>query len=157
MIKWVQDGSRRDQWDEKISAIVHENCVKCHGTVPGLASFVEYDGITKYTEIDQGATVSALTRVSHIHLFGIAFIFFFVCLIFNFTTGIPVVAKSIIIGSPFAFLIIDIFSWWLIKWFPDFAWLTILAGTIYNIAAAFMILSSLYQMWVMPFLKRQTH
>ena len=39
IIKWVQSGSPENVWDSKIQEIVNQNCVKCHGTVPGLASF----------------------------------------------------------------------------------------------------------------------
>ena len=35
----------------------------------------------------EGATITSLTRVSHIHLFGISFIFFFIGLIFSFAVG----------------------------------------------------------------------
>lgn len=150
IVKWVQAGSPRDGWDNSVQSIVHANCVRCHGTVPGLPSFATYEGITVYTEIDEGATIQSLARVSHIHLFGIAFIFFFVCAIFSLASGIPSSLKSLAIGFPFAFLLIDILCWWLVKWYPIFARVEIAAGTGMNIAAAFMILTSLYQMWFLP-------
>jgi hypothetical protein len=149
LIKWVQGGSSRSEWDQNIQPIVNSNCVKCHGTVPGLASFTTYEGITAYTEIDTGASIDSLTRVSHIHLFGIAFIFFFVCLIFSLATGIPVALKATVIGFPFVFLIVDILCWWLVKWFPVFARVEIAAGIGMNLCAGFMILVSLFQMWVL--------
>jgi hypothetical protein len=148
IVKWVQSGSPLAEWEGSIQEVFARNCVKCHGGVPGLAAFTTYDGIKPYTTIDTGATVSSLARVSHIHLFGIAFIFFFVCAIFSFAKGVPVPLKLIAIGFPFAFILVDIASWWLIKWYPSFAWLEIIAGLGYFSAAAFMILTSLYQMWL---------
>ncbi len=98
-------------------------------------------------QIDEGATIPTLARVSHIHLFGIAFIFFFVCLIFYFATGIPTWLRVTAIAMPYVFITIDVFSWWATKWVPAAAYLTILGGFGYAISSGFMILTSLYQMW----------
>ena len=133
-----------------MGAVFAANCVKCHGVIPGLPNFNTYDGAAPFAQFDRGASVEDLTRVSHIHLFGIAFIFFFVCLIFSLSVRVPRLLKAAAIGFPFLFLCVDILSWWLTRWWPGFAWTTILGGFGYNLAAAFMILTSLYQMWVMP-------
>lgn len=95
-------------------------------------------------------SINDLTRLSHIHLFGISFIFFFICLIFSLAIGINPILKAAVIGAPFLFLVVDVLSWWLTKWYPSFAYMTIIGGLSYNLAAAFMILTSLYQMWVLP-------
>lgn len=150
IIKWVRLGSPEDQWQSTIQPIVAKNCTHCHGAIPGLPNFTTYDGIKPEAQIDEGASVGDLTRVSHIHLFGIAFIFFFICIIFSLAIRIPPTLKAIAIGTPFLFLIVDIFSWWATKWVPSFAYATIIGGMCYNLAAAFMILTSLYQMWIMP-------
>lgn len=150
IIKWVEAGSPRGVWDGSVGAVFAKNCVKCHGTIPGLADFTTYEGVTAYTEIDQGASVSALTRVSHIHLFGIAFISFFLCGIFSLSVGLPGWLKAAAIATPFVFQLVDISSWWLTKWYPGFAYMTMVGGFTYNLSAAFMILTSLYQMWVLP-------
>ena len=83
-------------------------------------------------------------------LFGISFIFFFICLIFSLSVRVPKTLKAVAIGTPFVFLIVDIFSWWATKWVPAFAYLEIAAGIANNVAAAFMILTSLHQMWILP-------
>lgn len=150
IVKWVENGSTREEWDSHVGAIFQANCVRCHGTIPGLADFRTYEGVKPKAAVDEGATVQDLTRVSHIHLFGIAFIFFFVCLIFSLTVNVPRALKAGAIGFPFLFLCVDISAWWLTHWWPSFAWATILGGIGYNLAAAFMILTSLYQMWVLP-------
>jgi hypothetical protein len=150
IIKWVETGSDRGLWDASVSAVFSKNCVKCHGTIPGLADFTTYEGVAAFTAIDEGATVSSLTRVSHIHLFGIAFISFFVCAIFSLSVGLPTWLKAGVIAAPFVFQLVDIAGWWLTKWYPGFAYMTMLGGFTYNLSAGFMILTSLYQMWVMP-------
>ncbi len=150
IVKWVQTGSPRDEWDGRVQAVFAANCVKCHGTIPGLADFRTYDGVKRFAQIDEGKDTPALARVSHIHLFGISFISFFVCLIFSLTVGIPTWLKATAIATPFVFQVIDVMSWWLTAWSPSFAFLTIIGGSCYGLTSGFMVLTSLYQMWVMP-------
>lgn len=150
IVKWVRQGSPEDQWNTSIQPIVNKNCIMCHGGIPGLPRFTSYAEIKPLAQIDEGATVESLTRVSHIHLFGIAFIFFFICLIFSLTIRLPAKLKATTIAMPFLFLVVDILAWWLTKWYPSFAYMTIVGGLAYNVAAVFMILTSLYQMWIMP-------
>jgi hypothetical protein len=155
IVHWVRDGASREAWDRELGGVFAENCVKCHGTIPGLPNFRSFEGVKPYAAFDGGTTVQDLTRLSHIHLFGIAFIFFFVCGIFSLAVDVPKVLQAAAIATPFAFLLVDISSWWLTKWFPSAAWLTIVGGTVNNLAAAFMILTSLWQMWVMPWRRRR--
>ncbi len=150
IVKWVQEGSPKEQWDEKVQSIFASNCVTCHGAIPGLADFRTYEGIKGFAQIDEGKDPPALARVSHIHLFGIAFISFFVCLIFSLSVGLPTWVKSVAIVTPFVFQVVDVLSWWLTAWTPSFAFLTIIGGTCYQLASFFMIVTSLYQMWIMP-------
>ena len=151
IIKWVRNDSPQSGWNAQVKDIVYRNCIKCHGMIPGLADFRTFEGIKKMASFDKGITINALTRVSHIHLFGIAFIFFFIALIFSFTEKINQTLKVLSIAMPFAFLVFDILSWWMTKFIPGFAILTIAAGFGYALSSAFMITTSLYQMW---FLKK---
>lgn len=147
IVRWVRAGSSREAWDAQIAGIVVTNCVKCHGTIPGLPDFRSYEGVRPYAAIDEGASVSDLARVSHIHLFGIAFIYVFVCGIFALSEALPKWLRAALVATPFAFLVLDVLSWWLTKWWPGFAWLTIVGGTVNNLAAALMITRSLWELW----------
>ncbi len=151
IIQWVQDGAPDQEWESKVKDLFTSNCTQCHGTIPGLPDFNNLQIVKHAAEIDKGASVDSLTRVSHIHLFGIAFIFFFVGLVFSLAVGIHPRVKAIIILIPFVFLMLDVVSWWLVKWYPSFAVLTIIGGIGYSVASAFMISTSLYQMWILPF------
>jgi len=153
IIQWVQQGSPEDRWEPELKHLFKDNCTQCHGNIPGLPDFNKFESVKVLAEVDKGASVDSLTRVSHIHLFGIAFIFFFVGLIFSLAVGINQWIKAIIIFIPFLFLILDVFSWWLVKWYPNFAILTIIGGIGYSMASGFMLLTSLYQMWIMPYTK----
>lgn len=149
IIKWVRKGSPEAEWDSHMKAVFKDNCASCHGNIPGLPDFNKLEEAKKVAHIDQGASVQSLTRVSHIHLFGISFIFFFMGFIFSFSVGVPRWIKIIVIALPFAFLGVDILSWWLTKLSPHFAWLTIIGGIGYSLASTFMWFVSMYEMLIL--------
>lgn len=155
LIKWARAGAPEGEWEQEIEPVTDQYCVACHANMPGLTNVGEKDAMIKVAETDRGAGISSLTRVSHIHLFGIAFIFFFVGLIFSFATGFSPIVKSLLIFTPFVFLIIDVASWWLTKVNPNFAWLVMIGGMGYSLASTVMIFSSLYQMCVKPFMAKK--
>lgn len=155
MIKWARAGAPEGEWETKIKPLVDQYCVACHANMPGITNIGQKDLMIKVAAIDKGASLTTLTRVSHIHLFGIAFIFFFVGLIFSFATGFNPIVKSLLIFTPFLFLIVDIASWWLTKWHPGFAWLVMIGGFGYSLASTVMIFTSLYQMCVKPLLAKK--
>jgi hypothetical protein len=147
MIQWARDGAPLIHWETKIQPLVQQYCVSCHNAESNLPDFTKLEVFQKEAAIDEGATYTSLTRVSHIHLFGIAFIFLFVGWIFGLAE-FPARWKLILIATPFAFLILDILSWWLTKFSPGFAWLTMLGGIGYSLASTVMIFTSLMQMWL---------
>jgi len=157
LIHWARDGASEELWQSDIKQDVQQYCSACHGTIPGLPVLGNYEIIQKLAETDQGASIDSLTRVSHIHLFGIAFIFFFMGYIFSFSVGIPKWLKEVTILMPFIFLILDIVSWWATKWFPGFAWFTMIGGAGYSLASTFMWFTCMYQMWVLPYNGKDYH
>ena len=157
LIKWAREGAQESEWQPTIKPIVDQYCASCHAHIPGLPNITRLDEMQKVAQIDTGAAWSTLTRVSHIHLFGIAFIFFFVGFIFSFASGFKPWVKALLIFTPFAFLILDIAAWWLTKMVPEFAVLVMLGGLGYTLASSIMILTSLYQMWLMRSLTNHRH
>ena len=149
IIKWVRNGAPEAEWEPHFKEVFAQNCVMCHSVTPGIPDFTKFEEAKKVAEVNMGASIQSLTRVSHIHLFGISFIFFFVGFIFSFAVGVPRWLKMLAIFTPFAFLIIDIFSWWMTKWNPAFAWLTIIGGIGYSAASTFMWFTSIYQMLIL--------
>ncbi len=147
IIKWAREEAPEDQWDEKIKPLFQQNCVGCHNADSSLPDFNKLEVVQGLAESDHGATFKSLTRVSHIHLFGISFIFMFIGAIFCLSVGISDRIKCVLIGAPFAFLLIDILSWWLTKYFPAFAWVTMIGGIGYSVASTLMWVISVYQMW----------
>ena len=149
IIKWVRNGSPEAEWEPHFKGVFNEHCVPCHSTVPNIPDFTKYEEVKKVAKIDEGASIQTLTRVSHIHLFGISFIFFFMGFIFSFAVGVPRWLKILAIAFPFGFLIVDVLSWWLTKWNPNFAWFTIIGGFGYSVASTVMWFISMYQMLIL--------
>lgn len=149
IIQWVRDGSPEAVWESRIKDTLKNNCTQCHGATQGLPDFTRYDEVKRVSKIDEGASIQALTRSSHIHLFGISLLFLSIGLIFSLAVGVPRWMKSSLVAIPFIFLILDVLSWWLTKWSPHFAWLTLIGGFCYSIASAAMWITSLYQMLIL--------
>jgi len=147
LINWARAGAPAGDWEPTIRPILQDNCVSCHSGT-GLANFNQLPVLQERAEIDTGKTVASLTRVSHVHVFGISMLFFGVGIIFAFARGFDPVLKSLLIVAPFAFLILDVMAWWLTKWQPGFAWLVMFGGFGYSVASTVMIFTSLYQMWL---------
>ncbi len=150
IMEWVRDGALIDDYkDDGIDKIIESRCVMCHNesAAGGLPDFTKFEQLKALTAQDTGATFSSLIRVSHIHLFGISFIFMFVGLIFSFAETTTTQYKCIAIGMPYVFLIADILSWWLTKIHPMFAWLVILAGMGMAVSFIFMWATSILEMW----------
>lgn len=150
IVKWVHAGASQAAWEPHFKGVFEQYCVKCHGTLPNIPDFNRFEAVAQAAKVDEGASIQSLTRLSHIHLFGISFIFFFVGLIFSFAVGVPRWLKVTVIFVPFAFLLVDVLSWWLTKWSPHFAWFTIIGGFGYTVASSYMWIVSMYQMWLKP-------
>lgn len=153
ILKWVHAGAPENEWEGSIKPQVDQYCGPCHANMPGLANIGDKAVMDTMTKRDEGQSFATLTRVSHIHLFGVSFIFFFVGWIFTYATGFSPMTKAVLIFTPFGFLIVDVLSWWLTKLDANFAWLVIIGGFGYSVASTIMIFTSLYQMWVMPLRK----
>jgi len=150
IMQWDREGAKQSEYiSTGVKKIIDTKCVMCHNEgASGIPDFTDFEALKELTLQDEGATFASLTRVSHIHLFGISFIFMFVGLIFSFAETSTIKYKCIAIGMPYTFLVVDILSWWLTKLHPVFAWLVILAGGGMAIAFAFMWLVSILEMWL---------
>lgn len=149
IIRWVREGADKDDYvDGGIDKIIESRCVMCHNKdASGIPDLSNFETLKELTKQDEGATFASLTRVSHIHLFGISFIFMFIGLIFSFSETTTVKYKCVAIGMPYAFLLADILSWWLTKIDPMFALLVILAGMGMGVSFMFMWTISILEMW----------
>lgn len=148
ILDWINHGAPEAEFNEKINPILQNNCIMCHSAESGLPvpHFTSYANVVALTETDTGATIPALVRVSHIHLFGIAFILFFVGRIF-ILCEMRVWVKRVTVAIPFIFLLVDILSWFITKVYPSFAYVVVANGALMGISFGGQLLTSLYQMW----------
>jgi hypothetical protein len=149
ILQWIHAGATRDSF-AKVQPIFAQRCAICHNPqtgmpIPSLASF---EDVQKLTVIDTGVSVLQLTRVSHIHLFGISIIFFLTGAIFSLSTT-PVWFRASMVVIPYLTIIADIGSWWATKYGnPVFAYIVIIGGAFMGLALACQILISLWEMWI---------
>jgi hypothetical protein len=149
IIAWVHEGADRAKFESAIKPTFDQRCMSCHdGTVnPHLPNLNGYDNVMKVTEQDTGANVFTLVRVSHIHLFGVTFIFFIMGLIFSHAYVRPVWFKCTVVALPFGALFVDIASWYFTKLYHPFAFVVMGAGALMGLCFAFMWVVSMYQLW----------
>ncbi|HKJ17345.1 MAG TPA: hypothetical protein VJ984_08355 [Xanthomonadales bacterium] len=148
MLSWIRDGADKAAYTSDIETIVADNCLGCHdGSNPHLSNLDGYENIQTVVAVDTGADLYTLVRVSHIHLFGLTFIFFLIGFIFSHAYVRPVWLKSLVIAAPFAGVIIDVLGWYITKVYSPFAWGVLIAGLINGLSFAVMWSISMYQMW----------
>lgn len=149
IVAWVRSGAEQTTYASSgTEQIFEKRCLTCHnGSNPHIPNFKEFEGIKHTAEADTGMDIFTLVRVSHIHLFGITFIFFIVSSIFIHAYINPLWAKCIIILTPFVAIIFDIGSWYLTKLYPGFAWVVMGSGALMGVAFAIQWIVSMYQMW----------
>jgi hypothetical protein len=148
IFKWIKNGTDVDEFNANVAPIMNENCVMCHSSESGmgLPSLTNYEEVMKLTHSDTGASIQSLVRVSHIHLFGIAFILFFVGRIF-ILCEMPPIVKRVMVIVPFIAILLDILSWYATKIIPGFSYVVIASGGLMGLSLAGQILMSIYQMW----------
>ncbi|MEI6708198.1 MAG: hypothetical protein WCK96_13820 [Methylococcales bacterium] len=147
ILKWIQSGADEPDYKEKIAPILNRDCVTCHSPSinPSLPDLNNYAGVSQVAHAG-GATTASLIRVSHIHLFGIAFILFFVGKIF-LLCDINVYVKRIAVVIPFATMLMDVLSWFITQSVPSFAYVVVVSGSLMGISMGMQVLVSVYQMW----------
>ena len=129
--------------------MIEKRCATCHdGSNPHLVSLGGYDNVKKVTDQDKGTDIFTLVRVSHIHLFGIVTFLFVVGTIFGHAYVRPLWIKYVAMGAPFLALLIDVSSWYMVKIYHPFAYLTMAGGAMLGLSFGFMWVVSMYQMWI---------
>ncbi len=148
LIAWVRRGSDEREYETDVKPILDKRCMACHdGSNPHLENLKGYENLIKMAELDTGMDLFTLVRVSHIHFFGLTFIFFIAGLIFSHAYVRPVWFKCAVVALPFVAISIDVASWYLTKLFPPFAWAVLLAGAVMGLSFAYMWTISMYQIW----------
>jgi hypothetical protein len=144
----VRRGTDEQEYETTIAPILERRCGACHdGSNPHIPDLRGYENVVESAQLDTGMDIFTLVRVSHIHLFGLTFIFFILGLIFSHAYVRPVWFKAMVIAAPFLAIILDIFSWYLTKLHPAFAWMVLISGALMGTSFAIEWIVSMYQMW----------
>lgn len=147
ILKWIHNGANEPEYNEQVAPIFNRDCVICHTPAvnPSLPNLTTYLGAQEVARSDS-ASLPILIRVSHIHLFGIAFILYLIGRIF-ILSDINAILKRIIVVIPFFALFVDVASWYVTRYFPSFAYVVVCAGALMGVSMGAQILISLYYMW----------
>ena len=148
IIQWIRQGAAEADFT-KVQPILKQACAECHSAssgmpIPPLSSYAE---VAPYTAVDLGQSVKALVRVSHIHLFGMSFIFMLTSLVFVFSET-PAWLRVVLVVIPFLAIWLDVGSWWFTRHDPIFAYTVIGGGALMGVSLAMQIGVSLYEMWL---------
>ena len=148
IIAWVRRGAKEEDFS-LVDTITKQRCHTCHdGSNPHIPNLVGFANVSKVAQMDTGMDIFTLVRVSHIHLFGLTFIFFIMGSIFCHAYLKKKWLKCLILALPFLSILFDIASWYLTKVFQPFAYVVIISGAVMGLCFASQALISLYQMWL---------
>jgi hypothetical protein len=148
IIGWARTGAGEAEFKAEIEPILKERCQGCHnGSDAKLPSLMSYDGAKAVAQTDHGVAIGTLVRVSHIHMFGITFIFSIMGFIFSHAYVRHRYFKSVLIALPFLAIIVDIGSWWLTKVSLVFAYTVFVGGVLMGVSFAVQWFVCAYQIW----------
>ncbi len=149
ILTWAASDASKEGWEQKVKPIMDNRCIACHnGSDPHRPNLTTWDGVSQMVSKDTGMSIATLVRVSHIHLFGLTFIFFIVSSVFTHAYVKPLWFKCTVIVLPFLAIIMDIGSWYLTKFWPGLAVTVIISGALMGLSFAVQWVTSMYQMWL---------
>lgn len=148
IINWIHSGADRPGYDSTVAPILQTRCLACHdGSNPHIPNLDGFNNVSQVVQMDTGVSIGTLVRVSHIHLFGLTFIFGFLGLIFSHAYVRTPYVKSIMVLIPFIAIFMDIASWWLTKVSTAFSYTVVIGGALMGISFLYQWVVSIYQMW----------
>jgi hypothetical protein len=148
IVAWVRGGAPREGFD-KVQAVLERSCAACHSPKSGLPvpPLTSFDEVAKLAQVDTGPTLAELARVSHVHLFGISFIFLLTGGIFALSETAPG-WRAMLLALPYLTIWADIGAWWVTKYEPAFASIVVFSGALMGLALALQIFIPLWEMWL---------
>jgi hypothetical protein len=148
IIDWLHNGAPQAVYVSDIRPVIEKRCIICHdGSNPHIPNLSDFDNVKKVTSADTGTPFVTLVRVSHIHLFGLTFIFFIMGLMFSHAFVRPIWFKCTAVALPFVAIVSDVSSWYFTKLYHPFAWVVIGGGALMGLCFAFMWVVTMYQLW----------
>jgi hypothetical protein len=154
--RWILKGAEEDAYHQEIAPILERDCVQCHtpSINPSLPDLTNFAGVSEVARGSNGASLPSLVKISHIHLFGIAFILYFIGRIF-LLCDINIYVKRVAVVIPFFAMLMDVLSWFVTKSIPWFAYIVVISGALMAMSMGIQILMSIYQMWFTSTVRNQ--
>lgn len=148
IVDWLNSGETRSRYQKVVRPILQKDCLQCHSPKSGMKvpDLTSYQGVMKVAQVDTGASIGTLVKLSHIHLFGIGLLLLGIGMIFRHAELSAMLKHSITL-TPFIAVFVDILAWYLTKWDPVYAYTVVVAGALLGLALAVQILIPLWQMW----------
>lgn len=148
IVAWLRAGATSAGF-EKVKPILERSCAACHSATSGLPvpALTSFEEVSKFAQVDTGPTLTELARVSHVHLFGISFIFLLTGAIFALSE-MALTWRVLILALPYLTIWADIGAWWITKYEPVFAWVVVIGGVVIGLTLAAQIFVSLWEMWL---------
>ncbi|MFY9269919.1 MAG: hypothetical protein WAO55_09260 [Candidatus Manganitrophaceae bacterium] len=145
--EWVRRGATEADFPS-VQPIFLDHCASCHRKESGLPipPLTAFDEVKAYVQVDMGQSIKTLVRVSHVHLFGMSFVFLLTGGIFALSETNPR-WRALLVALPFISIWVDIGSWWFTKVEPVFAYTVIIGGLLMGFSLATQIVISLWEMW----------
>lgn len=149
ILSWIQDGTPREVYEQRIEPILRINCIRCHrpGGLSAFRPLTRYEEVKTVTSIDRGEPVQLWAKVAHSHVQSIALNLLVLGLVFSFSS-LPQYMRMTVILVPFAALLTDFATRYLARHEPNLVYVMILSGAALALSFAFMVAVSLYEMWV---------
>ncbi len=149
LLNWIDHGASEAIFQKDVLPVIKSDCAMCHSAGTGLVNLTQYAEISKLTEMDTGMSIASLVKLSHIHLFGIALLLFLIGKLF-ILCEMPPIYKRTIVAIPFIAMLLDIFAWYLTKFWPSFSYVVVISGALMGLSIMGQIVISIYQMWFYP-------
>jgi len=148
IIHWIEEGGQEGAYTSTVKPILEERCNFCHNeSNPHIPNLTNYDAVKSVAVKSTGVSIGTLVRVSHIHLFGLTFIFTLTGIIFSLTY-VKRWMKRILITTPFLAIYLDVGSWWITKVSEPFAYVVIIGGALMGVSFAAQWFISMRHMWL---------
>ncbi len=114
-----------------------------------------YRGGVQELSVPPEFAFAKLVHVHHVHIFSLSMLFLLIGFIFTMTR-LPELVKTIFILIPFAGMVLDFTSFWLLVFVsPLFVFLALIFGALMAGSFFLIIGRPLYEMWITPLWERR--
>jgi len=149
--QWIIEGSKKEDFKEKVLPIMKEDCTNCHSKKSTMSQAMTSMPLGKYKEVlpltKAGYSWKKMSKQAHIHLFGITVFLIILSLLMAYSSFLPWIKYLFIIVSSLS-LWIDIFSWWLTKFFVEFIYVIFLSGGLMSGSIIVMSVLVFLDLWI---------